>query len=533
MERKLMIIKTLNEAEIAFEDISSQLRHFVKLCCLGGEANNPLYTTGLSFSVLPQTAWTMTEQEDSLGQILNTTDSFSSSEESLASLSSSIHSLLDQLGSPGTFLLTILWLCDSPPPLFPPALYGSLQRAVSWHSAAISVITSTHTASHTPPWLAQLRAEVLPLSYLCSCHGLQEFLSPHCVWRGSLAFYQESDLSPLTLPGFELHLDTDILSSTMSHLGIQGQGVSLCSPATTRFFSPHLEVVTSVSLSSVLSSPHILTSQKVLLKTTILAEDDCSNQFMTSAFRDTPDLAMVLKLKFSVDEPKIDTSLMKTENWKNSVINCNFSPTPPCTSMGEEVSSINILIYDDPDADGDCSRSTRQKAGVLLRSVQELGEMTCLRQVVRKEEVDMDTVREIVEGKIFHVDDSKHTQLKQFVRSVQAEVLRMLHSDDDEFLKNNDVEDVLIAVQEKLMRNIGISMYTTVSDKNFADMEENMAEIKDKAIQDVAIPDDVLLEAKEIVKCFDKEGGVGDAVALSVDNRKKVRRSLEEQFLKH
>ena len=31
MERKLMIIKTLNEAEIAFEDISSQLRHFVKL----------------------------------------------------------------------------------------------------------------------------------------------------------------------------------------------------------------------------------------------------------------------------------------------------------------------------------------------------------------------------------------------------------------------------------------------------------------------------------------------------------------------
>ena len=159
--------------------------------------------------------------------------------------------------------------------------------------------------------------------------------------------------------------------------------------------------------------------------------------------------------------------------------------------------------------------------------------MTCLRQVVRKEEVDMDTVREIVEGKIFHVDDSKHTQLKQFVRSVQAEVLRMLHSDDDEFLKNNDVEDVLIAVQEKLMRNIGISMYTTVSDKNFADMEENMAEKKDKAIQDVAIPDDVLLEAKEIVKCFDKEGGVGDAVALSVDNRKKVRRSLEEQFLKH
>ena len=69
MERKLMIIKTLNEAEIAFEDISSQLRHFVKLCCLGGEANNPLYTNGLSFSVLPQTAWTiMTEQEDSLGQ---------------------------------------------------------------------------------------------------------------------------------------------------------------------------------------------------------------------------------------------------------------------------------------------------------------------------------------------------------------------------------------------------------------------------------------------------------------------------------
>ena len=83
--------------------------------------------------------------------------------------------------------------------------------------------------------------------------------------------------------------------------------------------------------------------------------------------------------------------------------------------MGVDVSSLNILIYDDPDADGDCFRITRQKAAVLLKSVQELGQMTCLRQVGRKEEVDMDTVREVVEGKIFHVDDSKHIQLKRFV----------------------------------------------------------------------------------------------------------------------
>ena len=74
--------------------------------------------------------------------------------------------------------------------------------------------------------------------------------------------------------------------------------------------------------------------------------------------------------------------------------------------MGVDVSSLNILIYDDPD--GDCFRIARQKAAVLLKSVQKLGQMICLRQVGRKEEVDMDTVREVVEGKIFNVDDSKH-----------------------------------------------------------------------------------------------------------------------------
>ena len=85
----------------------------------GGEITSPLYSTGLSYSVLARTSWTRAKLEDSLGlgEILDTTDSFSSSEESLATLCSSIHSLLDQLGAPGTFLLTILWLCDFPPPL--------------------------------------------------------------------------------------------------------------------------------------------------------------------------------------------------------------------------------------------------------------------------------------------------------------------------------------------------------------------------------------------------------------------------------
>jgi len=542
MERRLIILKTFCDTEVGevfTTELSTQVGAIVKQCCKENvDPGNPLSTAGLSYCILPQTSWSQVQEDDKVSLAVEAAESSPSSEESLGSLSSSIHTLLDQLGAPGTYLLTILWLCDSPPSSFPPPLYGSLQRAVSWHSASISVITSTATCTSTPPWLAQLRAEVLPLDYLCKCHGLQEFLSPQLVWRGSLAFYQEPDLTPLTLPGFELHLDQDVLSSTMATMGIQGEGM-VASSSTPRFFSSHLEVISSVSLSSIISSNHLLTSQRLLLKTPILEEDDCSNQFMTSAFQ-SPDMAMVLKLKFSVDKPKTDLSLMKTENWKNSVINCNFSPTPPCPSMGVDVSSINILIYDDPDTDGDCSRSTHQKAAVLLKNIQELGQMSCLRQVLSKQEVKMDTVREVVEGKIFHVDDSKHTQLKLFVRSVQAQVLGMLHDRNSEFLKNNDVEDILIAVQDKLMNNIGISMYTTVTEQNFDDMEENMKLRREESAQNIATPDDwqekrflrflklhseleeknlqsrsilkpneedyVLLEAKELLKFFDKEG---------------------------
>jgi len=88
--------------------------------------------------------------------------------------------------------------------------------------------------------------------------------------------------------------------------------------------------------------------------------------------------------------------------------------------------------------------------------------------------VKMEDVKEVVQGKIFHVDDSKHFQLKQFVRSVQCKVLEKLHENNSEFLKNNDVEDILIAIQSKLMQNVGISMYTTVSDVSFDDMEKNI-----------------------------------------------------------
>ena len=95
-----------------------------------------------------------------------------------------------------TSLLSLLWLCDSPPPALEPALYGALERAVRWHSAQLSIISLVEAAS--PPWQETLRADTLPASYLCECHGLQEFLSPSLVWRGGLAFYDETELSFLS-----------------------------------------------------------------------------------------------------------------------------------------------------------------------------------------------------------------------------------------------------------------------------------------------------------------------------------------------
>ena len=79
------------------------------------------------------------------------------------------------------------------------------------------------------------------------------------------------------------------------------------------------------------------------LKTPLRDNEELPSKFMASCGDDS---GYIIKLKYSFDKPHCDANLLKTDNWKHSVINCNFRLESPCASIGKDVQSINILIFD-------------------------------------------------------------------------------------------------------------------------------------------------------------------------------------------
>jgi len=539
MERRFIFFKTVNESQLsdAYWGGDKHVGKCFKTCSSGSDKPSVLANSQLQFCLLQpgvQDLWKPYSLNDDVqDKLINST---SHDDTQLDELADQIHSCLDLLPAPGTYLLDILWLCDTPPGEFPPALYGALKRAVAWHGAMLSVIMEENMGVDVPSWFLPLRAEILPMSMLCACHSLSEFLCPHLAWRGNLAFYNQEDFDVLTIQGFELHATRDVFDWTKEDNNKMSGRL---------YFSGNLEVVSEVPLSSVL--PHLLTKDKLVLKTSILGDEDMlASDFMSETFP-TPNSALVVKLKYSVDKPRIDMKKLKTEHWKSQV-NYNMDPTPPCQSMGEDVSSITLLVFDDPDASEDCTRNVMQKSAVIFKNVQDVHFASTLKEMnfegeTKCDEEKLANAKNLIDFPQFRVDESKIEQLKNYVNEVQVDVIKMLIQENSELIQNEQkIEDVRIAIANHLIPQLMESLKFAVmfgsveeSDFLFPKVDEMTVNSEDwqearflaflqkhhdkteREIRDSQpnkqIKDYVLLEAKELLKFFDKDG-----LAAKVEN---------------
>ena len=531
MERRYLIIRSATDKDTHFfKSILQQFGDILKKCSkeeypsVNGSVISP--PPGASFSLPPNTSW-QTSSEVSY----DLSDLYSHSPDSLAALSSSVHEVLDTLPTPGTFNLAIVWICDSPPASPAPQLYGALQRARAWHGAALTLVTRARVA--LPSWLTSLRAEVVSVADISEHPGLTEFVSPLQAWRGSVSFQVDS-LNKVKLPGFELHLDQDDLQSMIQSLNMKPR----TSRVPKRHFSAELEVVTCVPVSSVLAQPQYLTEERLELKVPVMDHDELSESFMSSLSE--PGLGYILKLKYSSDKGEYDTNLLKTEHWRQSVINCNFSLDCPCPILGSDVRSVNILVYDGCREDTDCARATLKKYGVVLRNTCDINKLYSFRQSLSQKTTSTKDIQQVVKSiSKFHFDDSL-SKLKTFIRLVQAKVLKILKETNSELLVNHKVEDILISVQEEiLMNHEGLVEKESISegdmekiqitlqqagdskrDDNSEDWQElrflnYLARVSEKEEEERAAKSKLLkpsedefvvLEAKELIKYFDING---------------------------
>ena len=531
MERRYLVIRSASIKDNQFfSNIIQQFSDLLKTCSkeeilsVDGSVISP--APGASFSLPPNVSWqTSNEVSTDLSEV------YSHSTDSLADLASSVHQLLDTLPPPGTCQLALLWVCDAPPSAPSPQLYGALQRARAWHGASLTLVTKT--LASPPGWLTSLRAEVVSEADLDEDIGLTEFLSPYLAWRGALAF-QVDPLNKVRLPGFELHLDQGDIQTIIQRVYPQPRK----SRVIKRYFSQEMEVVTSVPVSSVLAQPQYLTGERVELKIPVLDNDELSENFMTDIGESG--LGYILKLKYSSDKGEYDMNLLKTEHWKQSVINCNFSLDCPCPVLGVDVSSVNILVFDDPREDSDCARATLKKYGVVLKNTCDLTKLYSFQQSCSQSIINTGDMEAVVTGiSQFNFDDS-FIKLKRYVRQVQAKVLQMLKETNSELLINEKVEDILISVQEEILNQYEAlvdrrkidkndthkvtATLQTIGDNKRASNSEDwqevrflnyLATISDKEEEDRAAQSKMLkpsqeefvvLEAKELIKYFDVNG---------------------------
>ena len=458
MERRYLVIRSADVKDNNFfSNINHQFIDLLKTCSseeivsVDGSVIEPV--SGASFSLPPNCSW---QTSSEVSADLN--DVYSHSSDSLGDLASSVHECLDSLPTPGTFVLALLWVCDAPPSSPAPQLYGALQRARAWHGASLTLVTQTQA---TPPgWLASLRAEVVSEADLDEDLGLKEFLSPYLAWRGSLAF-QVDPLNKVKLPGFELHLDQDDIQTTIQRVNPQPRKARM----TKKYFSPELEVVTTVPVSSVLAQPQYLTGQRVELKVPVLDHDELSENFMAEL--GDSGFGYILKLKYSSDKGEYDMNLLKTEHWKQCVINCNFSLDCPCPVLGVDVSSVNILVLDDPREDSDCARATLKKYGVVMKNTCDVNKLYSFQQSLSQSTFNIKDMEEVVTGiSQFNFDDN-FLKLKSYVRRVQAKVLLTLKESNSDLLVNERVEDILVSVQEEILNR-----YEALVDKRKIDKSD-------------------------------------------------------------
>ena len=194
--------------------------------------------------------------------------------------------------------------------------------------------------------------------------------------------------------------------------------------------------------------------------------------------------------------------------------------------------------------DSDCSRATHKKTAVVLQNVEDLGHLYNLRQSLSRQETNIDDIESLVTGlRKFEFDSGNLTRLRSHIRKVQSKVVQILTECDHSMLSEHKLEDILIAVQEEIMKNVEnvIKANGNVNKEDIGKVAKSMeASSKNKVIQNdntddwqevrflkylslysekeeqeriaeakLMKPNDeeyVLLEAKELIKYFDANG---------------------------
>ncbi len=222
-----------------------------------------------------------------------------------------LHLLMDHLPKygPNEFLLDIVWITDGLPAVkkLPISLFGALKRAVDWHGAAVTVIVpKSEDLDKDFCYLKELKAERISLS--AALESLSEFVDPSIFWRGSIAFFNEEDMSFENLDGFEL------VSTDKSCPQIPG------------LISQRLKVLHTCTISSI--PPFYVTGQKFWLRKSLTSDDDdLAEEFLESKdyFGDTN--CVIVKLE-NLSKSNSSSTFMEaknknrrtTEAWKKFVV---------------------------------------------------------------------------------------------------------------------------------------------------------------------------------------------------------------------
>ena len=194
--------------------------------------------------------------------------------------------------------------------------------------------------------------------------------------------------------------------------------------------------------------------------------------------------------------------------------------------------------------DRDCSRATSSKTAIILKSPSDLQNLHTIKQSLTRAEI-LETTSEDVDAVMsglrkISIDTEKLKKLKRYIRDVQSKVIEILKENNSELLINHTIDDILIAVQEEILNNCENivtdegqvdkteieNLFNSKVDhgKNLDNATENWQEIRflkylswhaekeeqEKVAQSKLLkPTDeefVVLEAKELIKYFDKNG---------------------------
>jgi len=510
------------------ETIEEKYIQCIQTCSLGPAERNVLTGDEIYCAVAPD-LWTRLSSVADIKNRIKTRKSFSHKRE-MDLLGAVLHESLDDLSAPGRSLLNVVWVCDKVPENPSDALFSALYRAVSWHGGHLTVISSSKSTKY-PDWIHDLRAEMLPVSYLSGCHGLGEYVSPSLVWRGNL-----SVLDPVhgntNIQGYELHFQRDLLDLVLQKISLAKLETKENQTEKLRHFGLNLELMCSVDPCSVPAS--VLSRHHFNLVTPLLEDDGLSEYLFEAGFQG-PRMGYIARLRVADSlDPK--AVVRNKDNWGKRILDGTALEDNDDTFLGSNLDALHFLIYNDSSvANATSSRSVLQRPAVLLHSSEQLssGLLTGSWRTAGFSNADTETVPTETGVKQFNVQsDIGLTALYAYKRNVCAKVLEYMLEQRHELVHSLETEDLVACVDAALSKVVSVleestslnpehrhckGLVNTVHEDTAAKRvltNGKQVETKDNKAEGESKPEKlwdpesrIVLEAKEIIRFFDSVTG--------------------------